>query len=94
LYSVENSIITHNNFNNSGGILIEGMSHSNKIINNNFIKNKRDAIERLLCFNNLWDGNYWDKWIGFKYKLPIFQRFPHIILFAIDWHPALEPYDI
>ena len=94
LYSVKNNIITHNNFNNSGGILIEDMSHSNKIINNNFIKNKYDAIERLLCFNNLWDGNYWDKWIGFKYKLPIFQRFPHIILFAIDKHPAKEPYDI
>jgi hypothetical protein len=93
------NIISCNNFtNNVFGIV---NSHSNRITNNNFINNVNDNSIGILgfIFDNIWDGNYWDNWIGLRYKLPIFQRFPKIICvgffsFAIDWHPALEPYDI
>ena len=51
-----------------------------------------------LILNNYWDGNYWDKWIGNRFNLPIFQKFPKIIFgglgFDIDWHPAKELNDI
>jgi len=94
-----NNIISYNNItNNDCGIDIWIASGFNKITNNNFINNNQDAFPSYLSFNNRWDGNYWDKWIGFKYNLSIFQNFPHIIFwlfgFAIDWHPASEPYDI
>ncbi len=97
--SHSNKIINNNFANNFRGICISDKSNFNKIINNNFIKNKFDAVAGLLCLNNLWDGNYWDKWIGNKIKLPIFQRFPKVIVlglfaFSIDWHPVKEPYDI
>ncbi|KYK20601.1 hypothetical protein AYK24_09985 [Thermoplasmatales archaeon SG8-52-4] len=95
-----NNIITHNNFsNNRDGIGVVQKSNSNKITNNNFINNKRDVFIRYIdTKNNLLDGNYWDKWIGNKIKIPLFQKFPHVAFslfgFAIDWHPAKEPYDI
>ena len=54
---------------------------------------------------NRWDSNYWDNWIGLEHpqlsKLPkritgIFTRMIRIpiFVFAFDWHPAREPYDI
>jgi hypothetical protein len=70
------------------------------VINNNFINNYVDVRQHAFSsFDNYYDGNYWDSWIGLKFKLPIFQRFPKIVdyfffKFAIDWHPAKEPYDI
>jgi parallel beta-helix repeat protein len=100
LLNSPNNIISHNNITNSDlvGISIIRGSGFTKVKNNNFINNSEDATRFFLSFNNQLDGNYWDEWIGFKYKLPIFQRFPHIIFgflsFNIDWHPALEPYDI
>jgi parallel beta-helix repeat protein len=100
LESSYNNIISYNNFTNNGvGILFFLSSDHNKIINNNFINNKYDTSSGRFSFINHWDGNYWDEWIGHKFKLPIFQKFPKIIrvgilTFAIDWHPAKEPYEI
>jgi parallel beta-helix repeat protein len=98
--SSHDNIISYNNFtNNFCGILFEITSNYNKIINNNFINNIYDTRYFFFSFINHWDGNYWDEWIGHKFKLPIFQKLPKFIHYglfpyAIDWHPAKEPYDI
>jgi hypothetical protein len=100
-----NIIISYNNFTDNscaivfGGYWFSGGAYHIKVINNNFIDNHNDAGFTLKSRFNTWEGNYWDTWIGFKYKFPIFQGFPHLIRggllsFAIDWYPALEPYDI
>ncbi|KYK25851.1 hypothetical protein AYK20_04145 [Thermoplasmatales archaeon SG8-52-1] len=96
-----NNTISYNTFiNNNYGINFIFSSSANKITNNNFINNKFDTFSPEGYFRNLWDGNYWDKWIGNKIKLPLFQKFPkfitsgYIFIFNIDWNPAKEPYDI
>ncbi len=65
---------------------------------NNLIKNKIQFFSMDDKQRSVLDSNFWDDWIGYKYKLPIFQKFPKIIYrffyFYIDWHPAKEPYDI
>ena len=81
-------------FPNDAAIYLSGSN--NQIINNNFYNNSRNAICISSIRENLWDGNYWDDWIGFKYPqldfLPYLNRYR--IRFIIDWHPAQEPYDI
>ena len=71
-------------------------SKGNKILNNNLFNNRRNAICISSIRKNLWDGNYWDDWIGFENPqldfLPYIGRF--FIWFMFDWHPAQEPYDI
>jgi parallel beta-helix repeat protein len=101
--------IAHNNIINSYcGVLMYSFSHSNSISKNNFINNSYDVLLGILTFNNVFDGNYWDKWIGVRYPLPIFQKLPKFIYgggkifppsfigslrFYIDWNPASEPYN-
>ena len=66
---------------------------------NNFIGNIRH-VRLAQPWGNIWDENYWDNWIGIKIKLPIFQKFPKVIVsifppwINFDWNPAKEPYDI
>jgi len=93
-----NNIISQNNIINNGyGIGFNYFSGFNKIINNNFINNTQNAGSVLLSFNNFFDSNYWDDWIGVRFPLPILQKFPKIIFggfsLGIDWHPAKEPYN-
>jgi len=90
------NIITSNDILNSGGEgILLFLSNKNIIEKNNFIGNRIHAIFYISWRNN-WDGNYWDKWIGFGPK-PIFGllgltgKIPWI---NFDWRPALEPYDI
>lgn len=99
-----NEIHFNNIMNNNVGIniaLMPGAVGVNDIFQNNFINNRRNA--NIDCKNH-WDANYWDNWIGFKIKLPIFQSFPKILIgfdfvsfilrLNFDWNPASEPYDI
>ena len=92
------NIIDYNDIRYSSmeGILLTSSSN-NIITQNNFINNKRHASYRLSSRNS-WDANYWDNWIGFKFSMPIFQKFPKaiggIILFTFDKNPALQPYQI
>ncbi len=86
-----NNTITMNDisYNEAFGIMIWN-SHNDKIIQNNFIKNRRNAYFfhsqlLILLFTKdmgskpfipkiLWDENYWDKWIGFGPKLILGRR--------------------
>ena len=68
-------------------------SENNTITYNNFKKNKPNAFF-LNSYNNMWNGNYWDRprflpkfifgYIGIRW----------ISWINIDWHPAQGPYDI
>jgi len=68
-------------------------SNNNIIKENKFINNTRNAYDR--C-NNQWIFNYWDDWIGLRWKflrlLP--YRIPGTLVRNFDWRPAQEPYDI
>jgi len=99
------NIVTENNItNNSYGCSLY-LSRYNIFKNNNFIGNTRHVYFGTSWLNK-WNGNYWDNWIGLKINLPIFQKFPKIIIgwrgfnnfipfyFNFDWNPAQEPYDI
>ncbi|MCD4664039.1 MAG: right-handed parallel beta-helix repeat-containing protein [Bacteroidales bacterium] len=80
---------------NDEGIVITN-SESNLILENNFIKNRRNA--RLsYATENRWRNNYWDRprflpkpifGIGVAFN---FTSFPWV---NFDWNPAKEPYDI
>ena len=94
-----NNIIFHNNFiNNIKGISLGWEPCINtRVINNNFINNDVDASSwRYLSFGNIFDGNYWDEWIGLK--IPILGFLPYVyfnpLSSFIDRHPAKEPNDI
>jgi len=75
------------------GIVICAFSWYNAISNNNFINCDRMGYFVRFCFQNTWDGNYWDG--------P--QESPYIVKgriglfipwFNYDYYPAQEPYDI
>ena len=93
-YSNYNNITNNNIQNNEIFGLFLSYANYNVIESNNFIGNKIQA-SFIFSKKNNWDENYWDNWIGFKIKLPIF---PKVIIGFIginfDWHPAQELYDI
>jgi len=70
-------------------------SYGNRITKNVFIGNNKSAFDE--C-NNRWISNYWDDWIGLKYK--IFRFLPYRIpgsfrfLSNLDWFPAKNPIEI
>ena len=83
-------------------------TNKNIIRKNNFIGSIRH-VDCYISFFNKWDSNYWDDWIGLKFNMTLFQKFPKIIVcniiiplisnftipyFNFDWHPAQIPYDI
>jgi len=95
-YWSRNNLISHNTFiNNDLGICIGFFSGSNRIINNNFVNNNKDAMSMILA-KNIFDGNYWDDWIGLKYPILSFLPYFHFEPLGsfIDWHPAKEPYNM
>ena len=95
-----NTIRLNNVINNSMGIWFL-YSIKNQVLENNIYNNGKDAeinvaMSALIrhMWSHRWDGNYWGKpkilpavIIGRLYVL----RIP---LFAFDWRPAQEPYDI
>ena len=100
-YNLINKNIISNNDN--AGVMLEHYSNSNIISCNNIIKNKFNAY-LIQSFENKWNNNYWDDWVGLNNKM-FFSFLPKIILgvliektrfpfFNIDWHPAQEPFDI
>jgi len=73
----------------------------NNLINELSLKNLQSSKNKIITQDLIWDGNYWDNWIGFGPKLifglNIIKGFPAtftIPWFTFDWHPAKEPYDI
>ena len=97
-YANNNTITKCNISINQIGIWI-AESDGNIEKKNNFIGNMRH-VYLAQSWGNTWDENYWDNWIGLKFDLPIFQKFPKVIISILppwlnfDWHPAQEPYDI
>jgi len=95
--ALDSDFFWNNIIKNDKGILISLISSdNNNILHNNFINNKRDASSTLFPRGNIWDGNYWDKWIGIRIPIPIFQKLPKIIIglgITFDWHPSKEPYN-
>jgi parallel beta-helix repeat protein len=87
---IDNVISINNIINNSYGILIK--KSKNYLYQNNFI-NTTDSNAQVLFSRCVWDGNYWDDWIGLK--SPMNRVFPKHIKFGLnfDWHPAYQPYE-
>ena len=90
-----NTISKCNIHGNDAGLVVEGQN--NLIYGNNFIDNSVNAVA---TGRNNWNndilGNYWDDWIGHRFKF--FGFFPYRVLGTLfsnfDWHPAQEPYEI
>jgi len=115
-----NTKISGNNINSNRrfGLYLQHCSVNNKITYNNFINNGYEKSYKFrgnaffidsefIPYSNIWNENYWDDWIGLKYKLLTFlpYRIPGRwgiirgigILFPtsdFDLSPAKEPYDI
>ena len=115
-----NTIIQSNNiFTNSRfGLYLQHCCINNNITHNNFINNGYEKSFKIrgnayfidsefTPYFNKWNENYWDNWIGLKFKLFTFLpcRIPGRwgiiqgigILFPtsdFDWNPAKEPYEI
>jgi parallel beta-helix repeat protein len=86
------NIISNNNFlNNSYGLFIK--KSKNYVYKNNFLNNlySNAQVQFSQC---VWDGNYWDDWIGLKSSA--YRLFPKHIKFGLnyDWHPAFQPHEI
>ncbi len=67
----------------------------NRFYENNFINNTLNLCGDCEYYNK-WKRNYWDDWIGLKYKILSFLPY-HIYnknYKNIDWRPEKEPYDI
>ena len=91
----DNMIEKCNVYNNGLGLSVEG--NNNWIIENNFFNNTNNANA---FGSNTWNegrkGNYWDDWIGHRFKFFGFlpYRVPGTLFSNFDWHPARKPYDI
>jgi parallel beta-helix repeat protein len=90
-----NNTISFNTLQNNGEGIILFTSYNNKINNNNFYGNSKDASFVWSNSNN-WNYNYWNRArllpkpiLGFTGK-----NLPIIPWVNFDWHPAQEPYDI
>jgi len=106
-YCKDDITIEYNNIKNNDpyGIYII-CSSFHKIMKNNFIENNISAyilysINPKIFYPNSWEYNYWDDWIGLKFKFARF--FPKVIRgsydfiipwFDLDLHPVKEPYKI
>jgi parallel beta-helix repeat protein len=110
LTGAENNNIHRNNiFECNLGLFYSYYSIKNRIYENNFIDNKIHGSWIVFLFEipsknlrNIWDGNYWGEPLLFPklikgYIVRNAPWYPYIGLFSsyrIDWHPAMEPYDI
>jgi len=102
-YNSNNNIFNNNNFSNNEimGIMIEDNSNNNIFEENNIFQNTKGAYI-VNSYKNKWKHNYWDNWLGLKYKFLRF--FPMIIsgsiygrqfyiptLLNFDWSPSTIP---
>ncbi len=99
-----NTVLYRNNISYNDEGVYAMMTSSDKMLQNNFIKNNKSAESTqmiLILFSykykgeipfpirrNVWNENYWDRPRSLPYKSPGF------LWFFVDWHPAQEPYDI
>ena len=78
--------------NQNQGIMLY-YSDDNDVIKNDFIANGRHGYF-WSSFDNVWENNYWDDWIGFGPKI-IFGKLNNFpIWLNLDWSPAAESYGI
>jgi parallel beta-helix repeat protein len=98
------TVVYRNNISDNKNVgVTTWLTSADRILQNNFIGNAKNAetaqyfLFRFLVFKkelnfpirrNVWDGNYWDKPRSLPYKIP------GAVWFAVDWHPAQEPYEI
>lgn len=88
----QDNILSYNTFtrNNKGLAMFDS---GNNICYNNFINNvdfnamSHFNFWKMKSSRNIWEGNYWDNWIGFGPKW-----IPGFLGFNFDWHPVKEPY--
>jgi len=105
-YYSTNNQISHNHFleNQYCGVICEYFSNHNCICHNNFIENRNENAFLIQSFSNRWKENYWNDWIGFRFRflgfLPkiisgiLFEQVYSPLPINLDWHPAGEPYQI
>jgi len=66
-YNSNDNKITYNDIiNNSYGYYLD-RSYNNSILNNNFVNNDIHAYFYKSYYNH-WDSNYWDDWIGLRFR--------------------------
>jgi len=92
--TIENNNIYHNN---QTGLSL-AWSRGCTISKNNLIENSRNAYFRNIFSTyrkNKWDNNYWSDYKGiFGFPKIIRGKLYFLPSFALDWHPAKEPYDM
>jgi len=90
-----NNTIQYNTLQYNGEGIILFTSYNNKINNNNFYGNSKDAIFVWSNSNN-WNYNYWNR--ARLLPKPILgltgKNLPIIPMVNFDWHPTQGPYDI
>jgi len=100
--SYENTVCNNNiTFSKWVGIWLWPFSKNNNINCNNFMKNKIHCQNSDTKYKNKWDKNYWDDYIGLKFKnLADLNKdgigsMPYrITRFEKDRHPMMKPYII
>ena len=96
-YESNNNTIRDNSIKRSYTGVYIVCSYKNKIVNNNFIENSIHASFKD-TLDNQWDGNYWDDWIGLRFRflkmLPklIIGYFKGFLYLNFDHHPAYRMY--
>lgn len=100
--SYDNIICSNNiTFSRWVGIWLWPFSKNNYINCNNFIENKINSLNSDIKYRNKWDRNYWDDYIGLKFKNFIDLNkdgigfIPYrVTRFEKDRHPLIKPYNI
>jgi parallel beta-helix repeat protein len=102
LCKASGNVIRYNNINHSNycGLWLYPFSYSNYIYCNNFIGSKKNCLNQDRICRNTWYGNYWDDWIGLKFRRladlnqdGIGNTPYRISRLNLDQHPAMNPYD-
>lgn len=97
-YCSDRNVVKENTIkDNNNGIYIAS-SYGNNIYHNNLIGNSLHASFDD-AYNNRWNENYWDDWVGLKCKL--LRMLPKCIRghvgkipwFNFDWHPLKQQYN-
>ena len=89
VHNSSNCRFIKNTFENDNWGIFLRKSNNNQMLNNNFLKiTKYDWFAG--SYNNIWDGNYWEKPLNHLKliygKIGFFEKLPW---FNIDWNPAL-----